>query len=1466
MLSPTIRPWKTSGAASVSYQAGDLNRHLVVLRERRESKKEIHVAILSRAKHFGDSIMSKERPKRNIIQKKYDDSDGIPWSEERVMRKVLYLSLKEFRSAQKRQLDGDGTTTSECSLANGQLNGSVSKGIHKEDGLLRSKGMGASGGYEDGPAKKRPRLHAQRKFAQSQPNSPSTTPVKVSDSSLNTGLSASLSSLSSSILDLSRRKPKTEDFLTFLCLRGSSALPNNMAYFGSSQEEDDLEEEEQEEEDELRSGLHSDNASASSSCHSTPRKGRLPGRQPLNGHVFHSHSRGTRESPRPKVGSHGRDSSGPQLPPPPPPPPPLLRERSERAEAREHAREQALARASASNGLSSRRAAEEIRKQVAKLNGLTRTGSAPPIGGGAKKNRDFRLPSKTVKKYTATVSKGHVTYTKAKQRELGKKTKLSHSSKHSSASTASSANNHNQHSQPAASPMLAHSGKAAAPAPLSNAKTRKQVLLSNGLHNASTRLNGRLNGQRHNILSKEYAQKLSQQSQVECAGREGLRNSKRRLEVVLHAIETGPKSPITDAKKVKLQASALETRSSSKKVVQQEKAIAPTVAPTTPLTNGQIKEAALSQSSPDPPESSKPPPSKPSPPSKQSPKQPPPITPVVNTEVLNQRPKRASAGKLMLIRQAQQQLSRSHNRNSSSSSPSNHNQPQNLNTTSDPQHSSSTAPASASSLLTNGPLKAAGPRPDRDKEWEREKEQTRQKEREHEWERQRSRADGWSVLGQAPIFRPASREFHDPLVYLDAVREQAEGAGLCRVVPPPDWRPECKLSEEMRFVTQVQRVHMLGRRWGPNVQRLACIRKHLKSQGITMEEPPVIGGCEVDLARFFQLINDMGGMQQVMDLKKWTKLADLLRIPKSAQDRLAKLQEAYLQYLLSYDSLAPEERLQLQMEVVLEKKGLESRKGPLEAFSDSFAPSALALPRYEPKNGVVCGLVGAAAHPRTNGVYHPLKELEAQVKVGRRRLFSQEKQGKEDKQHEDEKEEEQEGVLSDQHKCINKGKSVSLTNFFRIARNTMTMCFSKEPGAADVEQEYWRLVEQRDSHVAVHCGKVDTSTHGSGFPTGKSEPFSKHGWNLTVLPNNSGSILRHLGAVPGVTIPWLNVGMVFSTSCWSRDQNRLPYIDYLHTGADCIWYSIPAEEKAKLDKVVHTLLKANGTPGLEMLEKNIMISPEVLCREGIKVYRTVQRSGQFVVCFPGAFVSKVCCGYSVSETVYFATPHWMNLGYQAAKDLKCRHIAKPFSMEKLLYQIATAESKRDNGLLLSTISALLKDLRNIEMHQRQELYNAGLQSSARYGTHDSSLGPSEARKKPRGKWLALESSERRCQICQHLCYLSMVVQETENVVFCLECALRYVEKHNKSCRGLKMMYRYDEEQINSLVNQVCGRAMLKSGGANLVVSGVGVGDPCNGLSPAKASPAKRGPRKRATVEVSLARLSSSHLPKAAAVS
>lgn len=108
--------------------------------------------------------MSKERPKRNIIQKKYDDSDGIPWSEERVVRKVLYLSLKEFKNAQKRQ-HGDGINGS-LKTVNGLLANGQSKGLgpaseqsenEKDDASQVSSTSNdvSSSDFEEGPSRKR---------------------------------------------------------------------------------------------------------------------------------------------------------------------------------------------------------------------------------------------------------------------------------------------------------------------------------------------------------------------------------------------------------------------------------------------------------------------------------------------------------------------------------------------------------------------------------------------------------------------------------------------------------------------------------------------------------------------------------------------------------------------------------------------------------------------------------------------------------------------------------------------------------------------------------------------------------------------------------------------------------------------------------------------------------------------------------------------------------------------------------------------------------------------------------------------------------------------------------------------------------------------------------------------------------------------------------------------------------------
>jgi protein Jumonji len=100
--------------------------------------------------------------------------------------------------------------------------------------------------------------------------------------------------------------------------------------------------------------------------------------------------------------------------------------------------------------------------------------------------------------------------------------------------------------------------------------------------------------------------------------------------------------------------------------------------------------------------------------------------------------------------------------------------------------------------------------------------------------------------------------------------------------------------------------------------------------------------------------------------------------------------------------------------------------------------------------------------------------------------------------------------------CIVKGRSMALNAFYRIARNTMSMWFkNSEPLAEEVEQEFWKHVTLKQNHICVHSGSIDSGNWGYGFAVSKNSPFARHAWNLKVLTNNSGSVLRSMGPVMG---------------------------------------------------------------------------------------------------------------------------------------------------------------------------------------------------------------------------------------------------------------------------------------------------------------------------------------------------------------
>jgi protein Jumonji len=60
---------------------------------------------------------------------------------------------------------------------------------------------------------------------------------------------------------------------------------------------------------------------------------------------------------------------------------------------------------------------------------------------------------------------------------------------------------------------------------------------------------------------------------------------------------------------------------------------------------------------------------------------------------------------------------------------------------------------------------------------------------------------------------------------------------------------------------------------------------------------------------------------------------------------------------------------------------------------------------------------------------------------------------------------------------------------------------------------------------------------------------------------------------------------------------------------------------------------------------DFQVPPYMLTDRNVNLCRTEQQPGQFVVVFPRAYTSSVCAGYTVSESVYFATNSWLDTAH-----------------------------------------------------------------------------------------------------------------------------------------------------------------------------------------------------------------------------
>lgn len=338
-----------------------------------------------------------------------------------------------------------------------------------------------------------------------------------------------------------------------------------------------------------------------------------------------------------------------------------------------------------------------------------------------------------------------------------------------------------------------------------------------------------------------------------------------------------------------------------------------------------------------------------------------------------------------------------------------------------------------------------------------------------------------------------------------------------------------------------------------------------------------------------------------------------------------------------------------------------------------------------------------------------------------------------------------------------------------------------------VEKEFWRIITSVEEDVTVQYGAdLHSMDHGSGFPTKCSINLCKSdieyvnsGWNLNNLPGLDGSVLNFMNDdISGMTVPWMYVGMCFSTFCWHNEDHWSYSINYLHWGEPKTWYGVPGSGAELLETAMKAAAPALFESQPDLLHQLVTImNPATLQAAGVPIYRTDQRSGEFVITFPRAYHAGFNQGYNFAEAVNFAPPDWLPIGRECISHYRKLRRLCVFSHDELICKIALQGHQLDLQTALETHKELSFAAAE-ETRLRAELERRGLAGS------------------DRTRFEALADDERLCEVCKTTCFLSSL--------YCPQCRNMSCLSHAAaSCpcplSARRLWYRYDMNELQIML-------------------------------------------------------------------
>ncbi|CAI9091485.1 OLC1v1026534C1 [Oldenlandia corymbosa var. corymbosa] len=533
-------------------------------------------------------------------------------------------------------------------------------------------------------------------------------------------------------------------------------------------------------------------------------------------------------------------------------------------------------------------------------------------------------------------------------------------------------------------------------------------------------------------------------------------------------------------------------------------------------------------------------------------------------------------------------------------------------------------------------------------------------------------------LEDVPVFHPSEEEFEDTIKYIASIRPKAEAYGICRIVPPPSWKPPCPLKqkniwENSKFATRVQRIDKLQNRQSMN--KILKVNHQKRRKKRRCIRTAVDNG------------NGNGDLRSSADV-----------------------------------GMCESERFGFE-------PGPEVTLSEFQSYADDF---------------------------------------KAQY--------------------------------------FRKVESIKVTGEMTVTGEHW------EPSVEDIEGEYWRMVEKPTEEIEVLYGAdLETGEFGSGFPKDlnqlgsvSDEKYVKSGWNLNNFPRLPGSVLSYEASdISGVLVPWLYIGMCFSSFCWHVEDHHLYSLNYMHWGAPKVWYGVPGADALKLEEAMRKHLPDLFEEQPDLLHKLVtQLSPSILKSEGVPVYRCIQNPGEFVLTFPRAYHAGFNSGFNCAEAVNVAPVDWLPHGQKAIELYSVQGRKTSISHDKLLLGAAREAVKahwelnllrkntpdnlrwRDVCGIEGILSRALKSRVDMEKVKREFLCNSS-QALKMESSFDA-------------------TSERECSVCFFDLHLSAAGCHncSPDKYACLNHA-----KDLCSCSwGAKFfLFRYEINELNMLVEALEGK-------------------------------------------------------------